>query len=110
MNGRKLGRAIYFRPDRSLPPEVQERVESAGFEVRRTFKNSDAWIATEAYALSRKFDVIAFVGGDGDLEPVIGMLRTLGVRVEVWSWEEKTSRRVREITDAFIPLQRDLLR
>ena len=110
MNGRELVRAIYCRPDAYFPDEVQRSVEEAGFEVRRTFKNSDAWIATEAFALANKADVIAFVGGDGDLEPVAILLKTFGVRVEVWSWVDKTSPRLRQHADLFVPLCRDLLK
>ena len=110
MNGRELVRAIYYRPDAYFPDEVQRSVEEAGFEVRRTVKNSDAWIATEAFALANKADVIAFVGGDGDLEPVAILLKAFGVRVEVWSWADKTSPRLREHADVFVPLGRDLLK
>lgn len=110
MNGRELVRAIYYRPDYYFSTDEQRSVEDAGFEVRRTFKNADAWIATEAFALANKADVIAFIGGDGDMEPVAILLKAFGVRVEVWSWEDKTSQRLRQQADAFVPLGRDLLK
>jgi uncharacterized LabA/DUF88 family protein len=109
MNGRELVRAIYFRPTRNFSVQAQRFLESSGFEVRRTWKNSDAWIAAEAFALASKCDVIAFVGGDGDLEPLIMILKAHGVRVEVWSWSEKASARVRDLVDVFVPLREELL-
>jgi uncharacterized LabA/DUF88 family protein len=110
MNGRELVRAIYYRPETNFPEEVQHAVEEAGFEVCRTVKNSDAWIAMDAYALAHKADVIAFVGGDGDLQPVATVLKAMGVRVEVWSWADKTSPRLRQEANVFVPLGRDLLK
>lgn len=109
MNGRELVRAIYFRPEKGFPDSVRHAVMAAGFEVATTFKNSDPWIAAAAFAMASKYDVIAFVGGDGDLEPLLILLKAFAVRTEVWSWPEKMSARVRTLADAFVPLSRDLI-
>ncbi|MHB8860947.1 MAG: NYN domain-containing protein [Pirellulaceae bacterium] len=110
MNEREIVRAIYYRPTRTLTDGAVRAVTRAGVEIKDTFKNSDAWFITDAIAFARKYDVIAFVGGDGDLEPVIPMLRALGTGVVVWSWEDCVSPRVKELVDEFVALDgRDLI-
>jgi len=115
INDRELVRAILYRPEKiaadyPFPPKLQTFLERRlGVEVKTPPKNVDCWLTVDAIALASKVDVIALVGGDGDYEPLVHHLKAQGCRVEVWSWEGCTSRRLREAADRFIPLTTDML-
>ncbi|QDT43495.1 NYN domain protein [Gimesia alba] len=109
INHRQLVRAIYYKPESRFSEAARQHVERKGFEAYATFKNSDAWIIADAIALAQKVDVLCFVGLDRDFEPVIPMLKSLGVRVEGWGWPGKVSETMQHLMHSFRPLTPDLI-
>lgn len=109
VNHRELIRAIYYKPERFFSEAARRHVERLGFEAKATFKNSDSWFIVDAIALAHRCDVIVFIGVDRDLEPVIPMLKSLGVRVEGMGWKGKVSDKIIGLLDSFIPLTADLI-
>jgi len=55
------------------------------------------------------FDILALVSGDGDFVPLISQLKAKGKRVEVYSFLETTSLRLKEVCDEFYPLGEEVL-
>jgi uncharacterized LabA/DUF88 family protein len=116
INDRELVRAILYRPaaaaaDHAFPPTLRYVLESKlGIEVKTPPKNVDCWLTVDAIAMAGKADVIALVAGDGDYEPLVHYLKAHGCRVEVWSWTNNTSKRLREAADCYFPIKEDVLR
>lgn len=115
IDDREIVRAILYRPeqtaaDHPFPPKLLHFLERRlGVEVKTPPKNVDCWLTVDAVALAGKVDVVALVGGDGDYEPLLHFLKAQGCKVEVWSWEACTARRLRDAADRFIPLGTDML-
>lgn len=56
-------------------------------------KGIDVWLALEAFelAISKHFNVVVLVAGDGDYVPLVRKLNTLGARTMVMAWDFKVS-------------------
>jgi uncharacterized LabA/DUF88 family protein len=115
INHRELLRVIFYRPvaasaGHPFPPRLQCFLElQLGVEVKTPPKNVDCWLTVDAIAMADKVDVMALVAGDGDYEPLVHYLKARGCRVEVWSWEHNTARRLREAADGFFAIDADVL-
>ncbi len=115
IDDREIVRAILYRPEAAakqypFPPKLQCFLERRlGVEVKTPPKNVDCWLTVDAIALAGKVDVIALVSGDGDYEPLLHYLKAQGCKVEVWSWEDCTARRLRDAADRYIPLNEAVL-
>jgi uncharacterized LabA/DUF88 family protein len=113
MNGREVVRTILYRPAKPVPfPRalqglLQRRV---GMQFKTPPKNVDGWLIVDAIRLASKVDVVALVAGDGDYEPLADHLKSLGCKVEVWSWPQSTSWRLRDAADDYIRLDETFLR
>lgn len=65
----------------------------------------DVGIATDAMMFASKVDVIALVTGDGDYAYLVETLRSLGVRVEVVSFDGSTASELVRSCDRFVPIK-----
>lgn len=65
----------------------------------------DVGIAVDAIRMAPKLDTIILVTGDGDFAPLVEYLKfNEGVQVEVVSFGQSTSSKLKEVTDAFLDL------
>lgn len=109
MNGRKVVRALYFRP-RDCPQRLRTFLEkSLGMEVKVPPKNVDTHLAMAAVSLAERVDTIAICGGDSDYVPVLEYLRSKGCKTEVWSFPAATSAALRDAADEFRALDESIL-
>jgi len=69
----------------------------------------DMGIALDTIAISDRLDTVVIVSGDGDFVPLVEVLKTRGVRVEVVAFERSTAGELREAADLYIPIGEDLL-
>ncbi len=59
-------------------------------------------------ATSNKPDIIVIVSGDGDFIPLVRELRKMGIRVEIASFYNSSSRELRQIASGFIDIDQYL--
>lgn len=120
INDRKVVRAIYytkvqklFGNDGKVLNSCQGFVNflknSQGIEIRTAPKNVDCWLTVDAISIASKVDVVVLIGGDGDYAPLLWYLRALGVKTEVWMWEERTASSLKESADQFVALDNKYL-
>jgi uncharacterized LabA/DUF88 family protein len=64
----------------------------------------DVGLAVDAIKMSPRLDSVVIVSGDGDFVPLVEYLQTVGVQVEVVSFGQSTSGRLREAVDDFVDL------
>lgn len=65
----------------------------------------DVGIAVDAISMAPKLDVVVLASGDGDFIPLVDYLRMhSGIQVEVVSFGQSTSGKLREACDDFIDL------
>ncbi len=65
----------------------------------------DVGLAVDAIRLAPKLDTVILVTGDGDFAPLVEYLKfNEGVQVEVVSFGQSTSAKLREVTDEFVDL------
>lgn len=64
----------------------------------------DVGLAVDAIKMSPRLDSVVIVSGDGDFVPLVEYLQTNGVQVEVVSFGQSTSGRLREVADDFVDL------
>lgn len=67
----------------------------------------DVGIAMDTIRLAAKLDVIVLVSGDGDYEPLIEHLQSMGCKVEVMAFGKSASTKLREAADVFTDLSAD---
>ncbi len=110
---RKLVAAIAvdgtFREDLDLHSGLQTRVRDCGFrlEVVPATNNSgkqegtDVALALTAfeYAIKDRCDTVVLITGDGDFAYLVKKLQSLGKVVEVMSFDESLSERLRRVAD-----------
>ncbi|MCA9540280.1 MAG: NYN domain-containing protein, partial [Myxococcales bacterium] len=120
-DGRALVRAIAFvvRHEDADVSAFVEALRAVGFEVRvksvRRRADGQArgdWsvgLALTAAALAPRVDVVALVGGDGDLVDLVDHLMVQGVRTEVCGFAAATAQALVEAAEGFRALDADLL-
>lgn len=64
----------------------------------------DVGLAVDAIKMSPKLDSVVIVSGDGDFIPLVEYLQSIGVQVEVVSFGQSTSGKLREACDDFVDL------
>jgi uncharacterized LabA/DUF88 family protein len=111
--GRPLTRAISYI---IKTPEIDQSnfitmLRSNGYEVRvKELKQRpdgsakgdwDMGLALDALAMAERLDVIAIVSGDGDFVDLVNLLKSRGVRVEVYSFPYSTAEELRSAATEF---------
>lgn len=119
--GRQLVRAIAYIVQ---TPEIDQTnfitmLKSNGYEVKSkelklrpdgTAKGDwDMGMAIDTIAMADRLDVIALVSGDGDFVDLVNMLKSKGVRVEVYSFPYSTADELRYAATEFYQLGQELL-
>ena len=64
----------------------------------------DVGLAVDAIKMAPRLDCAVLASGDGDFVPLVEYLQTIGVQVEVVSFGQSTSGKLREVCDDFIDL------
>ncbi|OGI62881.1 hypothetical protein A2818_02070 [Candidatus Nomurabacteria bacterium RIFCSPHIGHO2_01_FULL_40_12] len=64
----------------------------------------DVGLAVDAIKMAPRLDCAVIASGDGDFVPLVEYLQTIGVQVEVVSFGQSTSGKLREVCDDFIDL------
>ena len=64
----------------------------------------DMEMALDILELAPALDIVVLVSGDGDFVPLVSRIRSLGPRVEVFSFPGSTARELVEIADRYVPL------
>ncbi|KKR62800.1 hypothetical protein A2643_00530 [Candidatus Nomurabacteria bacterium RIFCSPHIGHO2_01_FULL_39_220] len=65
----------------------------------------DVGLAVDVMKMASKLDAVIIVSGDGDFIPLVQYLQSyLGVQVEVVSFGQSTSGKLREVVDDFVDL------
>lgn len=105
-------------------PEIDQSqfkhvLEDLGFELRikelriradGTAKGDwDMGIAIDTITIRDKLDVVALVSGDGDFTPLVYMLRSSGLRVEVYSFPSNTAEDLIEASTFYYPMDETFL-
>ncbi|OGJ02960.1 hypothetical protein A3G06_01370 [Candidatus Nomurabacteria bacterium RIFCSPLOWO2_12_FULL_46_14] len=64
----------------------------------------DVGLTVDAIKMSPRLDSVILASGDGDFVPLVRYLQTVGVQVEVASFGQSTSAKLREAADDFLDL------
>jgi uncharacterized LabA/DUF88 family protein len=64
----------------------------------------DVGLAVDAIKMAPRLDSVVIISGDGDFIPLVEYLQTMGVQVEVVSFGQSTSGKLREVVDDFVDL------
>jgi uncharacterized LabA/DUF88 family protein len=64
----------------------------------------DVGLAVDAIKMSPRLDSVVIASGDGDFVPLVEYLQSIGVQVEVVSFGQSTSGKLREAVDDFVDL------
>jgi len=117
--GRKLVRAIAYviKADVKDESTFYDALSGMGFEVKskdlQVFYGGakkgdwDVGIAMDVMRLAPKLDTIVLVSGDGDFSDLLEHAKSLGCRTEVVAFGKTASRKLREVTDFFVDLDKD---
>ena len=118
---RRLVRAIAYVVQ---SPEVDQTgfismLQQKSYEVRRkdlrlrsdgSAKGDwDMGMAIDIMGLVDKLDVVSIVSGDGDFVSLINLIKTIGPRVEVISFQHNTARDLIHSADLHVPIEETLL-
>ena len=116
VSGRQLVRAIAYVITTESNDEAQffEALTKMGIETKtkdlQVFLGGakkadwDIGLAIDAVRLASRVDAIVIASGDGDFEPLVIYLKSLGVQVEVIAFGKSTSSRLRECSEDFIDM------
>lgn len=119
VSGRQLVRAMAYgiTTEEAHEEEFHSALASQGFELKtkplQTFVGGqkkgdwDVGIATDILRFEPKIDVAVLVSGDGDFVPLVEFAKEKGVRLEVISFRESTSKALIESADSFFDLSSD---
>lgn len=114
--GRKLVRAVAYVITTEAGDEKNffEALEKLGIETKtkdlQIFAGGskkadwDVGLAVDAIKMSARLDSVVIVSGDGDFIPLVEYLQSIGVQVEVVSFGQSTSGKLREAVDDFVDL------
>lgn len=119
VNDRRLMRAVAYAIKSDSDEELTffDALDKSGFEVRtkdlQVFSSGskkadwDVGITVDAITMEPKLDVVVLVTGDGDFVPLVEYLQLRGVLVEVVSFSETTSQRLKDSADDMLDLSAD---
>ena len=115
--GRKLVRAVAYVITTEAGDEKNffEALTKLGIETKKKdlqiFAGGakkadwDVGLAVDVMKMASKLDAVIIVSGDGDFIPLVQYLQSyLGVQVEVVSFGQSTSGKLREVVDDFVDL------
>ncbi len=114
--GRKLVRAVAYVITTEAGDEKNffEALSKLGIETKtkdlQIFSGGtkkadwDVGLAVDAIKMSPRLDSAVIVSGDGDFVPLVEYLQIMGVQVEVVSFGQSTSGKLREAVDDFVDL------
>lgn len=117
--GRQLVRAIAYgiTTEEAHEEDFHSALGDQGFEVKTKPLQSfvggqkkgdwDVGIATDILRLEPKLDVAVLISGDGDFVPLVEFSKEKGLRVEVMSFRESTSKALTESADSYVDLSAD---
>lgn len=118
ISGRLLIRAIAYviRADVKDENTFYGALEEMGFEVKskdlQVFFGGakkgdwDVGIAMDVMRLAPKLDTVVLISGDGDFSDLLEHAKSLGCRTEVIAFGKTTSRKLMEVADSFIDLDK----
>ncbi len=118
ISGRLLIRAIAYviRADVKDENTFYGALEEMGFEVKskdlQVFFGGakkgdwDVGIAMDVMRLAPKLDTVVLISGDGDFSDLLEHAKSLGCRTEVIAFGKTTSRKLIEVADSFIDLDK----
>lgn len=116
VSNRKLIRAIAYviKAETESEQGFFDALEKAGFEVKmkdlQVFWGGqkkgdwDVGITVDMIKMGPKLDVMVLISGDGDYQPLLEYLKSLGHRVEVIAFGKSASKKLIEEADDFIDL------
>ncbi len=114
--GRKLVRAVAYVITTEAGDEKNffEALQKQGIETKtkdlQIFQGGakkadwDVGLAVDAIKMAPRLDSVIIVSGDGDFIPLVEYLQTIGIQVEVASFGQSTSSKLREVVDEFVDL------
>jgi len=117
--GRKLIRAIAYviRAESELEQGFFEALGKSGFELKtkdlQVFWGGqkkgdwDVGITVDMIKMGPKLDVMILVSGDGDYQPLLEYLKSLGHRVELIAFSKSASKKLVEEADDFTDLDQE---
>ncbi len=118
--GRKLIRAMAYVISADIGEEKHffDALSNIGFDIR--VKNLqiffggakkgdwDVGLAMDVIRMAGKLDTIVLVSGDGDFKDMLEYVKAVGCRAEVIAFGKTTSSRLKEETDLFIDMDKQL--
>jgi uncharacterized LabA/DUF88 family protein len=116
VSARKLVRAVAYVITTEAGDEKNffEALEKLGIETKtkdlQIFAGGskkadwDVGLAVDAIKMSPRLDSVIIISGDGDFVPLVEYLQTMGVQVEVVSFGQSTSLKLRQAVDDFVDL------
>lgn len=116
VSGRKLIRAIAYviKAETELEQAFFDALGNSGFEVKtkdlQVFWGGqkkgdwDVGITVDMIKMGPKLDVMVLVSGDGDYQPLLEYLKSLGHRVELIAFGKSASKKLVEEADDFTDL------
>jgi len=69
----------------------------------------DMGMAIDMIGLADKLDVVVIVSGDGDFVSLVHLIKTMGPKVEVFSFIHNTARDLIQAADSYYPIEEGLL-
>lgn len=87
-------------------------IRSKDLKVRPDGSTKGDWdmeIALEAISMADKLDVVALVSGDGDFASLVSLLKSRGVKVEVYAFAGSTADELKQVANEFHPLGAEFL-
>jgi len=117
--GRKLIRAIAYvvKAESELEQGFFEALGNSGFEVKmkdlQVFWGGqkkgdwDVGITVDMVKMGPKLDAMVLVSGDGDFQPLLEYLKSLGHRTELIAFGKSASKKLIEEADDFIDLDQE---
>lgn len=119
VSGRQLVRAFAYgiTTDEAHEGEFHDALAGQGFEVKKKPLQEfiggqkkgdwDVGIAVDIIRLEPKIDVGVLVSGDGDFISLVEYAKEKGLRMELMSFRESTSKALIETSDLFVDLSGD---
>ena len=69
----------------------------------------DMGMAIDVISLVDKLDVVVLVSGDGDFVSLVNLVKTIGPKVEIFSFQHNTARDLIQAADDYYPIEEGLL-
>lgn len=119
VEGRKLIRAISYviKAETESEQGFFDALSNAGFEVKmkdlQVFWGGqkkgdwDVGITVDMIKMGPKLDAMVLVSGDGDFQPLLEYLKSLGHRTELIAFGKSASKKLVEEADDFIDLDQE---